>query len=81
MVNEQGERLMIVTTDFGNVVLHERSRADSFVIAVAPPEVQPLLGKGRLNDDQIAMVLGLWGKNNIGQILAVMVSYKQEKVA
>lgn len=80
-VNDQNERVMVVITQFGNVVLHERNRADNFVIAVAPPSVQPLLGNGQLTDDQIAMVLGLWGKDNIGQVLANLTSNKQEKAA
>ena len=80
-VNDNGERVMFVSTDFGNIVLHERSRTDNFVVAIAPKAIQPLLGNGKLNDDQIAMVLGLWGKDNIGQVLANLTAYKQEKVA
>lgn len=81
MTNEDGDRIIFVTTDFGNVVLHERIRSDNFVIAVAPKSIQPLLGRGKLTEDQITMVLGLWGKDNIGQVLSNLTKYKQDKVA
>lgn len=77
----EGGRIFVVTTHFGNVVLHETDRASTSVIAIAPKDLMGLLGKGKLTDDQISMVLGLWGKDNIGEVLSKLICGVRTEVA
>jgi hypothetical protein len=77
----EGDRIIVVTTPFGNVVLHETDRASTSVIAMAPKDLMGILGKGKLTDDQISMVLGLWGKDNIGEVLSKLIHGARAEVA
>lgn len=75
-----GERMLIVTTPSGNVITVEVNRADRFVVVHTAKLLQGLWGRGRLNDDQLESVLGLWGKDNIGIVLSRLISYGSRSV-
>lgn len=66
-------RAIIVVTPVGNVVVQEVSRDASYVLCHAPKLLHGLCGNGKLTDEQIAPVIGLWGNQNIGEVLGEVI--------
>lgn len=73
-----GCRAVIVVTPVGNVVVQEFSREASQVDCHAPKILRGICGRGKLADDQLASIIGLWGQPNIGMVLNEVIRADQE---
>ena len=69
LVDPDGNRVIIITTPVGNVVVREYHKSTDTVLIDAPQAIQGLLGRGAVSDDRLVSILGLWGNQNIGSVL------------
>lgn len=72
MVDPDGNRVIVIVTPVGNVVVREYQRDTDTVLVDAPEAIQGLLGRGAIGDDRLVSILGLWGNQNIGSVLATL---------
>lgn len=63
-------RLLVIGTPFGNVVVMEVDRDKRHALLYSTPAIEGLFGHCYLPDDQLEGIIGAWGKDNIGHRLA-----------
>lgn len=75
-----GRRVVVVVTPVGNVVACESGGvpAREGITCFTPEILRGICGKGCLSDDQFALVVGLWGQENIGVVLEKVISIAGE---
>lgn len=66
-------RAVVVITPVGNVVVHEAGRDTKFAHCYAPEVLRGITGRGKVDDELMATIVGLWGRSNLGIMLSAII--------